>query len=93
MAHTRAQIRRVGAFLLLAIAMLSVPSTSYAVGGCANISLVCVGCDNDEQSQINCCIPKGCNPVEVESGGCGGPAVCEWVCNGKYSLHLYACPS
>lgn len=93
MAHTRAQVRRVGMSLLFATAMLFLPSTTYAVGGCAVIGLDCIGCDNDETSQIYCCIPKDCTYVEVENGGCGFPAICDYECFGTYHLHLYPCAS
>lgn len=88
----RAYVRRIGVSLLFATAMLFLPSVSYAVGGCAVINMVCIGCDNDDVYQVNCCIPHNCIPVEVDNGGCGGPGVCDYNCEGTYHVHLYACP-
>lgn len=93
MAHSRTQIRCVGAFVVFATAMLFLPSATYAVGGCPNLFLNCIGCDNDEVSQVSCCFPHDCTPVEVENGGCNIPAICDYECSGHYYLHLYACPS
>jgi len=76
--------------LTLFLGMLLLGPQRSAAQVCGTIGLDCLSCGGP-LTELMCCFPPNCMPIEAANGNCDNPAECAFMCNGTITDQLYYC--